>query len=179
MITQPKVENRDAQHYMGIRTQVAMQELGSGIIPQLHSEVMGWLKSQGMEPSGAPFIRYHVINMATALDVELGWPVKTFTTGNGRVCGGTVPAGRYGVILYIGPYDGLMEANRVLIDWAKNTGVAWDVRESSRVMSSADGSKRISLIQATSRIQKNGKLKSRSSWRILSLYSPAPFPPQA
>jgi effector-binding domain-containing protein len=30
------------------------------------------------------------------------------------------------VVRYTGDYSGLMEANRVLVDWAKDTGVEWD-----------------------------------------------------
>jgi effector-binding domain-containing protein len=130
VISTPKTEGRAEQPYMGIRTQVAVRELGSGVIPQLHSEVMAWMKQQGMEPSGAPFIRYHCINMAEKLDVELGWPVKVAVAGNGRVRGGALPAGQYASVLYTGPYDGLMNANRVLIDWAKDAGIVWDSRPS-------------------------------------------------
>jgi effector-binding domain-containing protein len=100
--------------------------MGSGIIPQLLDEVVGWLGQQGTQPSGAPFIRYHVIDMADKLDIEMGWPVATALTGNGRVRAGVIPAGRYASLVYTGPYDGLMEANRVLIEWAKAKGIAWD-----------------------------------------------------
>jgi effector-binding domain-containing protein len=125
MITGPKLENRTEQHYMGIRTKAAISELSS-VIPQLHDEVHRWLDAQGLAPSGAPFIRYHVINMAENLDIELGWPVARTLTGNERVKAGILPAGRYGTVLYTGDYSGLMEANRVLVDWAKAEGIVWD-----------------------------------------------------
>ncbi len=35
MHTEPHVDERAAQPYMAIRTQVAMADLGSGLIPQL------------------------------------------------------------------------------------------------------------------------------------------------
>jgi effector-binding domain-containing protein len=87
---------------------------------------LAWLEKQGLKPAGAPFIRYHVIDMSTKLDVEMGWPVATAVSGNGRVAAGVIPAGRYATLLYTGPYDGLMEANRVLIEWAKEKGIVWD-----------------------------------------------------
>src|SRR5579875_987471 len=95
MITEPKLEDRDAQHYVAIRTQATMQELGTGVIPQLHSEVLTWLRKQGIVPSGAPFIRYLVINMMEKLDIELGWPVASALSGEGRITPGTLPAGHY------------------------------------------------------------------------------------
>jgi effector-binding domain-containing protein len=103
-----------------------MQEMGSGIIPQLHDEVHAWLEKQGVSPSGAPFIRYLVINMATKLDIELGWPVASRLAGTDRIKPGVLPAGRYARLLYTGDYSGLMEANGVLIGWARENGITWD-----------------------------------------------------
>jgi effector-binding domain-containing protein len=125
MVTEPKLEERPMQHYMGIRTLAALPEL-STVIPQLHSEVMKWLQQQGISPNGAPFIRYHVINMETKLDIEMGWPIANPLSGEGRITAGVIPAGRYATVLYTGDYSGLMEANRVLIDWAKDSGIQWD-----------------------------------------------------
>jgi len=126
MNSEPKIEVRAEQPYASIRTQVTMQELGSGIIPQLHDEVMNWLKVQGISPSGAPILRYNVINMAGKMDLEMAWPVAQPVKGNGRVIGGSLPAGSYGTILYTGAYDGLMDANRILIEWARDNNIQWD-----------------------------------------------------
>jgi effector-binding domain-containing protein len=125
MVTEPKIEHKNEQHTVGIRTQVPMSELPV-VIPQFIGEVVGWLGKQGLNPAGAPFIRYHVIDMAARMDIEVGWPVASAVAGDGRVTASTFPAGRYATILYTGSYDGLMEANRVLVEWAKANGVAWD-----------------------------------------------------
>jgi len=115
-------------HYVAIRTQVTMQELGTGVIPQLHREVFAWLGKQGLTPSGAPFIRYLVINMMEKLDIELGWPVASTLSGTDRICAGVLPAGRYASLVYIGPYegDGLIRANAALLDWGAQQGIVWD-----------------------------------------------------
>jgi effector-binding domain-containing protein len=128
MITEPKLENRSDQHYVAIRTQVTMQELGTGVIPQLHSEVFAWLGKQGVAPSGAPFMRYLVINMMEKLDIELGWPVARALSGTDRMDAGVLPAGRYASLVYIGPYegDGLIKANAALLDWGAEQGIVWD-----------------------------------------------------
>jgi hypothetical protein len=123
--TEPKIEHRPKQNYVGIRTQVSLQDLGSGIIPQLHSEVMGWLKSQDMEPSGASFIRYHVVNMPDYLDIELAWPVAQPVTGSGRVQAGVLPEGQYAFLIYTDVSKGT-EGTGVLIDWAEANGIQWD-----------------------------------------------------
>jgi effector-binding domain-containing protein len=125
MITGPTLEDRKEVHYMGIRTQVTMQELGAGVIPQLHSEVNAWLAKQGVSPSGAPFIRYLVINMAEKLDIELGWPVASSLPGEGRIQPGVLPAGRYASLIYTGIMNGI-PANKVLLDWGAEQGLVWD-----------------------------------------------------
>jgi len=48
--TEPKLDDRTEQPYMGIRTQVPMEEMGSGLIPRLHGEVMSYLKKQDVAP---------------------------------------------------------------------------------------------------------------------------------
>ncbi len=130
MISQPKIETRSEQPYAAIRVQVAMQDLGPVLIPQLHKEVRIWLNKQGMQPSGAPFIRYHVINMLGKLDVAIGWPVSSVLTGDGRIVADVIPAGRYAVLIYTGPFEGpaLMQANAALIDWGAKEGLVWDAK---------------------------------------------------
>jgi effector-binding domain-containing protein len=123
--TEPIIVHRDEQPYMGIRTQVGMPQLPA-VIPQLHDEIYQLLEKRGVSPSGAPFIRYHVINMAAELDVEMGWPVAAVLPGEGNVSAELLPAGQYATLLYTGDYSGLMDANRVLIEWAEQNGIAWD-----------------------------------------------------
>jgi effector-binding domain-containing protein len=125
MITEPKIEERKAQNTVGIRTQVPVSELPT-VIPQLMDETFGWLEKKGIKAAGAPYIRYHVINMPGRLDLEIGTPVANGVSGDERVSAGVIPAGRYASVVYTGPYDGLMEANRVLIEWAKENNIAWD-----------------------------------------------------
>ena len=123
--TEPKIIHRDEQPYMGIRTQAPMSQLDT-VIPQLHDEVYQMLEKRGVAPSGAPFVRYHVINMAEKLDIEMGWPVAAALPNEGNITAQVLPAGQYATLLYTGDYDGLMDANRVLIEWAQENGIAWD-----------------------------------------------------
>ncbi|MBV8641740.1 MAG: GyrI-like domain-containing protein, partial [Verrucomicrobia bacterium] len=70
MITEPKIEHRNAQPYMGIRAQVTWQELGK-VLPPLWGEVYGWLASKGLQPTGAPLWQYRVIDMAAKLEIDV------------------------------------------------------------------------------------------------------------
>jgi effector-binding domain-containing protein len=124
MIGKPKVENRDAQRYVGIRTQVPMKEFKRAI-PQLLGEVFAWLEKQGVAPAGAPFMRYHVINMESKMDIEMGVPVASALSDDGRVSAGVLPAGRYAALVYTGVRNGI-KANKALLDWAAEKGIVWD-----------------------------------------------------
>jgi effector-binding domain-containing protein len=123
--TEPKLDDRTEQPYMGIRTQVPVGEMGSGLIPRLHGEVIGYLKKQGIAPTGAPFIRYWVINMPGEMDIELGWPVASALPGDGRVAAGALPAGRYASLIYTGIMNGVA-GNKALLDWGAQQGLMWD-----------------------------------------------------
>ena len=124
MITTPKIDDRAERQYVGIRTQVPMSAF-SKVIPQLHGEVFRWLEQQGVAPDGAPFMRFHVINMADEMDIELGVPTASALTGDERVRPGVLPSGRYAALVYTDVKNGI-EANGALLDWAAEHGSVWD-----------------------------------------------------
>jgi effector-binding domain-containing protein len=131
MTTEPRVDDRPAQPYVAIRTLVTMQDLGAGVIPQLHGEVMAWLKGQGTAPAGAPFIRYLVIDMERQLEVEIGWPVASAMRGNDRISAGSIPAGRYASLVYTGLDQGIA-GNYELLKWGAKRGLVWDKTETEK-----------------------------------------------
>jgi effector-binding domain-containing protein len=90
---------------------------------QLFKELRAWMAQAGVEPAGKPFFRYYVIDMDGEMDVEVGIPVATALQGNGRVCPGVLPAGRYASLVYVGTgYTG----SGALIRWAIENGHAFD-----------------------------------------------------
>lgn len=123
-ITEPKVEARDAQHYVGIRSQVPMSELPN-VIPQHIDEVMGWLEQQGAAPDGPPLIRYHVIDMANKLDITIGWPVANPLSSSVRIIADVLPAGRYASLVFTGVENGI-KGNGALLEWAAAQGLELD-----------------------------------------------------
>jgi effector-binding domain-containing protein len=122
-ISKPTLEDRAEQHYVGIRTQVPMNGMKK-CIPQFLGEVFAWLGERGVQPAGAPFMRFHVINMAGNMDMEVGVPVATVVQGDGRVAAGVIPAGRYATLVYSGVTG--IKGNKALIDWAAKNNIRWD-----------------------------------------------------
>jgi hypothetical protein len=92
MITEPKIEHRQEQPYVGLRAQVTMQELAK-LLPPLWGEVYGWLANKGIKPAGAPLWRYRVIDMTAKLEIDVGVPVATPVKGDGRITADTLSAG--------------------------------------------------------------------------------------
>jgi effector-binding domain-containing protein len=142
MITEPKVEERDSQLYVAIRTQVTMQELDAAI-QQLRREVFAWLGKWCVVPTGAPFLRNLVIDMEALLDIEVGIPVASVSSADDRVTAGVLPAGRYAFLVYTG-WDRGIEANATLLDWGTQKGLVWDVRETEN--GSVFGARLMSLL---------------------------------
>jgi effector-binding domain-containing protein len=130
MLTDPKLSQRPAQPYVAIVAEMPMAEL-AGAVDGLFAALFAWLSETGRQASGAPFIRYNRIDMASTLELEFGVPVAAPAEGSGRVTAGTLPAGSYATVLYQGPYDGLFGANAALIDWGRHNGIAWDAAPSA------------------------------------------------
>jgi effector-binding domain-containing protein len=123
MLTLPKIADRAAQPYVAIRQKVTIP-FGEAIGP-IMGELFGTINAKGIQPSGPVFFKYNIVNMPE-LEIEFGVPVASPIAGDGRLVSGTLPAGRYAELTYWGHYDNLMDANAVLIGWAKQRELAWD-----------------------------------------------------
>jgi effector-binding domain-containing protein len=121
-VSEPRIDYRTQKPYMGIRTQVPMKGMFK-VVDKLRREMSIWLKRQGADPAGPPFLRYHVIDMAGEMDIEVGIPVATALPGDGRVSAAILPEGRYASVTYVG--NGFT-GNKTLIEWAKAQGITWD-----------------------------------------------------
>lgn len=123
-LTEPKVDERDDQHYVGIRIKVAMSALDQQV-PVLIDELFAWLDEHHVAPTGPPLTRFLVIDMERELDVEVGVPVAGPVAGDGRMAPGVVPAGRYASLTYTGVENGIA-GNAALLDWGAHKGLTWD-----------------------------------------------------
>lgn len=122
MPSEPQIQRRAAQAYAGIPMTVTMETFPEAADTGF-PELFGWLAACGGTPAGPPFIRYHVIDMEVALEIEFAVPVDVPVQGSGRVRPGILPGGRYVTLRHTGPYDGLVAANGALQDWAREQGV--------------------------------------------------------
>jgi effector-binding domain-containing protein len=127
MRIEPTIVERSEQPYVAIGGRVTMQTIGE--IADRIPELFGWLGSRGIEPAGAPFLKYDVIDMERQLEIEAGVPVPAPVEGGGDVLCAVLPAGRYATVTHVGHPDGLVAVTAALLDWAADQGLEWDMSE--------------------------------------------------
>jgi hypothetical protein len=117
-----KIDERPEVVYMGIRLIAPF----AGMRPPIdaaNKELTRWFKDRGITPAGAPFLRYHVIDMKGDMDLEYGIPVAAPLAGEGRIKAATLPAGRFVSLIYTG---GGYQGNKTLIEGARAKGLVFD-----------------------------------------------------
>jgi effector-binding domain-containing protein len=121
-----RVETRPEVPTVGITETITMTEFEK--VADRLSELVGWLAERGTHPAGPPFFRYHVIDMATRLVVEGGFPVPddAALASAGDVAVGVIPAGRYVTAVHHGHPDQLVDVTGALLSWATAEGLTFD-----------------------------------------------------
>ncbi|MBK8618453.1 MAG: GyrI-like domain-containing protein [Anaerolineales bacterium] len=123
-ITEPKLVERSEQHYVAIRKLVTMAEIGP-ILPPLSDDVFAWLAEKGIQPSGAVFWRYNVVEMDKKLEIDVAVPIASAVKGDGQIIADVLPAGRYATMLHTGHPSELEEATANLLAWAEKNNIQW------------------------------------------------------
>jgi effector-binding domain-containing protein len=102
-------------------TMATMNEIADAIPP-----LLDWLAARGQAPSGPPFLRYLVIDMAADMVVQAGVPVAVAVEADEHVVPDELPAGDYLTTVHVGPYDGLYGATGALLAHAGREGLRFD-----------------------------------------------------
>jgi effector-binding domain-containing protein len=125
MLSLPAVVERKPQPYIAVRARIALAEMKPAV-DKAFQTLFGWLGANGVEPVGAAFFKYDLIDMEGKCEIEFAVPVaKDMTAGPGLVAG-VLPAGRYAQVTWTGPYDALFDVNALLVGWAREKGLRWD-----------------------------------------------------
>ncbi|KAA0992163.1 GyrI-like domain-containing protein [Dyadobacter aurulentus] len=122
MLSEPKMERRSERPYLAIAKTVHMNDIPD-VLPPLIPEVKQWMEGQGVKASGPDFFLYKSMNGQGELDCEAGFPVSEEIEGNGRVIGGSFPAGNYASIIYTGDFKDMMQAHVALENWISQQGL--------------------------------------------------------
>jgi effector-binding domain-containing protein len=130
-MTEPQIELREAQPYLGIRERLTdgVPEFADRVFPEL----FGWLGQNGIQPAAPPFIRYVEMDRSgEPVELEVGVPVANGAGGDGRVRADALPAGRWLTHLHVGPYRSktlpdLGAARDELTAWAEERELSYTV----------------------------------------------------
>ncbi|KQV80506.1 GyrI-like domain-containing protein [Rhizobium sp. Root1220] len=125
MLTLPKIIQRPEQRYVAVRRDATIP-FGE-IVGPAYDELFATLSDRGESTTGLPFIKYNRIAMPH-LEIEIGIVTGMSGSASGTLLCGVLPAGRYATTTYTGPYDDLMDVTAVLVGWAKQVGLEWDMR---------------------------------------------------
>ena len=107
----------DPQPVAGIRVMSHPEDIGA-VLSDLLNEVMDFLDTRGVKPTGPPYNRYFATQMG-AVEFEAGFPIPEPISGEGRVIGTDLPGGQVVHTVHFGPYNQLREAYRALGLWLK------------------------------------------------------------
>lgn len=121
---QPEIVHREPQPYAAIGGTVTMDQVGA--IADRFPEVFDAVARHGRAPSGAPFLRYRVIDMDRELQIEACVPIDGTMPSDDAVSTDTLPGGRYAVSTHRGHFDGLTDTSARLLSWANSEGLQWD-----------------------------------------------------
>jgi effector-binding domain-containing protein len=127
-MTEPQIEERTEQAYLGIRSEVT--DGVPAVVDDSFPQLFAWMGQHGVEPAGPPFIRYHEVDAdGEPLEIEVAAPVanRAQPDEDGPVHAGLLPAGRYVTLLHTGPYRSddvpdLGDAQAALRDWIEKVG---------------------------------------------------------
>lgn len=128
MLTLPEISERPEQPYAYMNFTVRMDQM------QMPAEegfpaLFAFLAEQGLTQTGPAFYNYRRIDMANTLDVEAGVPVQRAGEGTKNIHFGTLPAGRFAGLTWVGHPDQLEPATAVLIGWVRFMQHDFDMEE--------------------------------------------------
>jgi effector-binding domain-containing protein len=131
---EPKIAKREAQRYAGVRETLGRDELPK-VVPSSLSTVFAFLQKHRVHVTGAPLIRYLVIDYNTGeIEIDVGVPVGgTTLPADARVESVKIPSGTFATLIHRGPYDALVQTTAALVDWAQKNNVAWAMVEQRKV----------------------------------------------
>ena len=118
----PGVEHRPARHTIGIRIVTPFEGMFAQVDILLKT-LREWVNQHGLAEQGPYFLRYHCIDMAGDMDIEVGFVVKKPQAADGQIQPGVQPAGRYAHLTY-SRYA--LRGNQALSIWVKDNNIALD-----------------------------------------------------
>ena len=121
----PHVEERTEKWCVYIPVSASLNEWGR--VVSLMPEVKGWVRDRGLAATSGPFFRIlGVGGHDEPFDIQVGVAVGQPAEGDGRVLAGSMPEGRYAVLMHVGHPHEIGRSHAAMAEWASNAGAVWD-----------------------------------------------------
>ncbi len=114
------VENEE-RNTLAMRYRTSMAKLSESM-GQAYGEIAAYMGKSGIPFAGPPFAMYFNMDM-NDLDVEIGFPVGTPASGEGRVKPGKLPGGKLAKALHIGSYESIGATYEMLTAFVGERGL--------------------------------------------------------
>ena len=118
----PQIVERRAQGYAAIRATGPMTDLPT-FAPPLFPRLHDWLALNGVPSGTQGFFRYTAFGRDGSVELEVGTTTRAPVSASPPVIAGLLPAGRYAMATYAGPYDRLHDAFCMLEGWMGGRGL--------------------------------------------------------
>jgi effector-binding domain-containing protein len=115
-----EIEERAARHTVSIRFRTSADKLPQRL-PEVYKAVFEHIGASGGFALPAAFAAYHN-NDLQDLDMEAGFPVASPVAGKGEIQPGLLPAGKFAVCHYTGPYQELSSAYEQVMKFIADQG---------------------------------------------------------
>jgi DNA-binding transcriptional MerR regulator/effector-binding domain-containing protein len=117
-----KLKQVELQPILGLRTRTSLAQLGR-LTGRHLGALFGYLGGLGVRPVGPPMSIYHDPEfLEDDVDWELCVPVERRVTGDARMNGRELPAGKVAYTVHAGPYDEVGPAYCALMAWIRERG---------------------------------------------------------
>jgi effector-binding domain-containing protein len=115
-----EIKEQPTQPSLYVRFRARVEDLPSHFA-KAYSAISQYLAELGETPAGGVYAAYYNLDMQN-LDIEAGFTVSRPLLGKGDIRSGKIPAGRYAICHYTGPYDQMGPAMAELMQFAKEKG---------------------------------------------------------
>jgi effector-binding domain-containing protein len=103
-----ELKDLEERSYIGIRQMIPPAKMAEMMGP-LYMRLYGYVGQKGLQPVGGALAIYYS-EPTPDFDVECAVTVNGDVEGEGDIKPGTIPAGKYLMTRYVGPYEGLRDA---------------------------------------------------------------------
>jgi effector-binding domain-containing protein len=122
IIQEPKLINQNDKSYFGIKFKAPYSNMFS-VVEIKFKQLKDWVKINKFIEEGPYFLRYHMINMAGEMELEVGIIGNYTVTDKSDIKAGIIPHGIYATQIYKGLGLG---ANKYLLKWIEDNNYIID-----------------------------------------------------